>query len=337
MTTRRGLLQGAAAVGAALGFSAFIGAARAADPFVITTPQVFDPTFIDMMNAYSGGHFAKEGLDAKVLGPPGSAAAMELVLGGQAQFGYIASPDFIRAVGARSAPLMAIASLGQRIGFRIVSLAEKPMRTGTDLKGKTIGVISVGGLSEALVDVVMIRAGVDPKDSTRVVTGNSPGEVELIRRGRIDCFICNFQLAVTLQRSGQALEYLDIDKVLQAPGGLYYTSNELIQAKPGVVQRALRALRSSVQEINTQPLEPIFLRAAKDFDIPRMKDLDTLVAVQHEVSQKLWLAEGEANLFRNLPLLWEKGVEGMRQVGIIGAGNAANFYTNRFVDGLGKA
>jgi NitT/TauT family transport system substrate-binding protein len=336
MTARRTVLKGLIASGAALAAPAIIGVARAADEIVFTTPQAFDPTFIDIMNAASGGHFAKQGISAKVVGPPGSAAAFELVLGGQAQFGYIASPDFIRAVGARRAPLLAFASVGQRIGFRIVSLPENPVATGADLVGKTIGTISVGGLSEALLDITMIKDGKKPSESKRIAVGNSPGEVELIRKGRIDCFICNFQVGFTLERSGQKLVFLDIDKVMPAPGALYYTTSDLVAKKPDLVQRTLAALKASVDELIAGPDGPIFQRAAKDFDIPRMNDLDTLVAVQTAMEQHLWLAEGKENLMRNIPSLWATGVAGMHEVGIIDAMDPTLFYTNRFVDGLAK-
>jgi len=335
MTTRRKFLAGAAA--GAVAFPAFIRSARANDSVTFTTPQAFDPTFIDIMNAYSGGHFAKQGIDGKVVGPPGSAAAFELVLGGQAQFGYIASPDFIRAVGARAAPLLAVAAIGQRIGFRVVSLPEKPVRTGADLVGKTIGCISVGGLSEALLDITMIRDGKQPSESKRVVTGNSPGEVELVKQGRIDCFICNFQVALTLERSGQNLVFLDIDKIVPAQGAVYYTPRALVESKSDVVQRTIRAMKASVDEIIAGPIGPIFERAGKDFEIPRIKDIDTLVAVQEQYVKRIWLAEGKENLLRNVPKLWEQGLAGMREVGIIKNTDPALYYTNRFVDGLTKS
>ncbi|HUB95220.1 MAG TPA: ABC transporter substrate-binding protein [Stellaceae bacterium] len=337
MTTRREVLKGAAAAGAVLGFPALVPPARAADEIVFTTPQAFDPAFIDIMNAYSGGHFAKEGLSAKVVGPPGSAASLELVLGGQAQFGYLSSPDLIRAVAARHAPLVAIATIGQRIGFRIVSLPEHPVRTGADLVGKTIGAISVGGLSEDLIDITMIKAGKKPAESKRVVAGNSPGEIELIRQGRIDCFICNFPTAFTLERMGEKIVLLDIDKVIPAPGALYYTTRDMVAKKPDMVQRTLKALKASVDELIAGPDGPIFQRAAKDFDIPRIKDLDTLVALEEAYAQQIWLAEGKETLLHNVPSLWASGVAGMREAGIIDATDPTAFYTNRFVDGLAKS
>jgi ABC-type nitrate/sulfonate/bicarbonate transport system substrate-binding protein len=156
MTTRRQFLGAAGVALAGLAPPAW----GAGEAMTFTTPFGFDPTFIDVMNAVSGGHFAHEGLDVKLVGPPGNAEAFQLVIAGQAQFSYIASIDFIRAVAGRGAPFYAIACASQRVGFQIVSLKEKPVRSGADLRGKTIGVLSVGGLSELLVQVAMAKAGV---------------------------------------------------------------------------------------------------------------------------------------------------------------------------------
>src|SRR6185437_14055992 len=66
LLSRRHVIKAAAAVFA-------IGAARRAraqslEPVTVMTPFGFIGDFIDLMNAYSGGHFKTQGLDAKVLG-----------------------------------------------------------------------------------------------------------------------------------------------------------------------------------------------------------------------------------------------------------------------------
>jgi NitT/TauT family transport system substrate-binding protein len=334
MTTRRQFL-GAAAVA---GVPGLLGPAWAAGEAVtFTTPFGFDPTFIDVMNAVSGGHFAHEGLDVKLVGPPGNAEAFQLVIAGEAQFSYIASIDFIRAVASRGAPFYGVACASQRVGFQIVSLKEKPVRSGADLRGKTIGVLSVGGLSELLVQVAMAKAGVAKSEAQIVVAGNSPAEVEFIRRGRLDCFIVNFPVAVTLQRTGQALEYLDIDKIQPAPGLLYFCTHETAEKRPELVLSVLRAVKASVMEILTQPLAPIFERAAKDFEITRINDIPTLVAVQQEVNQRQWLADGKENLLRNQPALWQSAADGLRAIGVADVKDVTALYTNKFVDEVMKA
>jgi ABC-type nitrate/sulfonate/bicarbonate transport system substrate-binding protein len=334
MTTRRKFLQGAAATGAALGFPAIV---RAATPMTFTTPFGFDPTFIDVMNAYSGGYFAKEGIDAKLVGPPGNAAAFQLMVAGQADFSYIASLDFIRAVATKDAPFLAVACLAQRVGFQIVSLKEKPVKTGADLKGKTIGVLSVGGLSELLVQIVMAKGGVKKDEANIVVAGNNPGEVDLIRAGRLDCFICNYPIAVTLRNSGQPLEFIVVDDVQPAAGLSIFCTRETAAKKPELVMGVLRAFKGSVEEILSKPLEPIFERAAKDFDIPRIKNIESLVTVQKEVNKNQWLAEGRENLLRNIPRLWQSGVDGLRSIDIADVKDTTTLYTNKFIDQVMKS
>ena len=302
-----------------------------------TTPFGFDPTFIDVMNAVSGGHFAKEGLDVKVIGPPGNAQAFQQMAAGQAQFSYIASIDFIRAVGrAQGAVLRLLVHLpADRLPDR--EPQGEAGASGADLKGKTIGVLSVGGLSELLVQVAMIKGGLAKTDANIVVAGNSPGEVELIRKGRLDCFICNFPLAVTLQRMGEPLEYLDIDSVVQGPGLVLFCTHETAETKPDVVLRFLRGVHASILELIAEPLAPIFQRAGKDFEIPRINDMAALIAVQQEVTKHQWLVDGRENLMRNQPRLWQSAVDGLRSIGIADVKDPATLYTNKFIDQLPKA
>jgi ABC-type nitrate/sulfonate/bicarbonate transport system substrate-binding protein len=333
MTTRRQFLRRAAASGAALaGFPAILRAAGAGEKITFATPFGFDPTFIDIMNASSGGHFADQGLDATVIGPPGTAESFQLVLSGQAQFALVAGTDLIRAVGAKAAPLTAIATIGQKSGFHLVSPKERPVRSGADLRGKTVGVLSIGGLTETFVHILMARAGV-PEGATQIVAaGNSPGEVELIRQGRLDCFLCNFPVYFTLSRTSAPLEYLAIDTIAPAPGQVYYCTRETIATKPDLVVRVLRALHASVSELMTQPVAPIFRRAAKDFEIPRSTDIDALVALQQAVIAQSWLAQSRANLMRNVPALWQSGVAALREVHIAEIADATTLYTNDFID-----
>lgn len=338
MHTRRDILAGATALGAAAAFPLGITGARAAGrPITFTTPFGFDPTFIDIMNAAAGGHFAKNGLDAKVIGPPGTSQSFQLMLAGEAQFGLVAAIDFVRIVGAKGAPFVSIATIGQKSGFHLVSPKERPVRSGADLRGKTVGVLSVGGLTETMIEILLASAGV-PKNATKlVVAGNSPGEVELIRKGRIDCFLCNFPVTFTLRRMKAPVAYLSVDAVIPAPGQLYYTTRDLAAKNPALVTAVLRALKGSIEEIMHEPIAPIFARAARTYDIPRAKDLDALAAMQQAIIADLWLAEGERNLLRNVPALWQSGVAALARVDVAHVKDAASLYTNTFRDAVMKA
>ena len=173
------------------------------------TPFGFDADFIDLMNAYSGGHFAKEGLDAKVLGAAGTVQHIQQVIAGQVDFGRFPASTS----SARSAPRTRRSAPSRRCGripaSTIVSLKDKPVTIRRRLKGKTIGLLSDGGTTQTFIEVLLAkirhRQG---QETARSSTGNSPGEVDLIRQGRIDCFICTYSVAFMLRQTKEPLEYL---------------------------------------------------------------------------------------------------------------------------------
>ncbi len=334
MTNRRDFLKGGIALGAAVtGFPAIV-TAQAREPLTIMTPFGFISDFIEMMNCVSGGHLAKEGFDAKLLGGQGTAQATQQLIAGQVQFIRSASIDQIRAVAASSAPLVCFSTLYQASTFNMVSLKDKPIRSAEDLKGKTVGVVSVGGTTEIFLDLMLNKVGLKKEDVKREVTGNSPGALQLVEQGRVDCFIASIQVVVTLRRMNEAIEVWSTDRYAPMPSQGYVTTQAIIDQKPEMMTRFMRAMKNSVDEIMTQPLKPIIERAAKDFDIPGLKDMDTLIAVNETSRKELWLSEGPENLLRNVPKLWTAGVEALRSGGVADVKNAESLYTNRFVDAV---
>jgi hypothetical protein len=116
------------------------------------------------------------------------------------------------------------------------------------------------------------------------------------------------------------------------PGQCYVSSRDMIKAKPEVFTKALRAMRASAQEIMTQPLAPIFERAAKDYEIPNIRNINELVEVEKATADRLWLSEGRENLLRNVPHLWKSGVDALRDNKVADPGDPETLYTNQFVD-----
>jgi hypothetical protein len=96
-------------------------------------------------------------------------------------------------------------------------------------------------------------------------------------------------------------------------------------------------MKASVDEMMTKPLRPIFERAAKDFEIPGIRDIDTLIAVNDAARERLWLSEGRENLMRNVPRLWKAGADALRENGVANVKNAEALYTNRFIDVIARS
>jgi NitT/TauT family transport system substrate-binding protein len=331
--TRRGILAGLAASGAAIaGFPAIV---RAAEPVTLITPFGFDADFIDMMNAYSGGHFAREGLDAKVLGATGTVQNIQEVIAGQADFGRFSGIDFIRAVAVKDAPLRAFATMRQNSGFTIVSLKEKPVTSGAELRGKTVGILSYGGTTQTFIEVLLAKSGIPKDDSKLLVTGNSPGEVDLIRQGRIDCFICTYSVAFILRRSQQPLEFFSVDAPVPAPGQIFHATRATLETRAELTLKVLRAMRASMLEIIKGPAEPIFERAVKDFEIPGAKDIPLLAAQARQSITDNWYADAKPDtMLRNLPDRWQAGCDALHAVGFADVKDPTALYTNSILDRL---
>ena len=331
--TRRTIVAGIAAGAVA---SPAILKAQAREPLTVMTPFGFIPDFIEMMNAVSGGHLTRHGFDARLLGAAGTAQALQQLAAGQVQFIRAASIDMIRAA-AQGVPLVAIATSHQGSTFHMISTKDKPITRAEDLKGKTVGLVSVGGTTDIFLSLILNKVGLKNDDVKREVTGNSPGILQMVRQGRVDCFMASIVVPVMLARAGEQFEAWSTDRYAPMPSQCYITTREIAEKRPETVVRFLRAMRDSMNEMLTQPNPPIFERAAKDFDIPGIRDIANVVAVSDESKQKLWLARGRENLLRNLPDLWDSGIKSLRDSGLVNLPNAEGIWTNRFIDEALKA
>ncbi len=329
--SRRHVLKAAAASAAVLS-GARPAWADAPEAITVMTPFGFIGDFIDLMNAYSGGHFKKQGLDAKVLGGHGSAQAIQQLTSGAAQFIRAAGIDLMQAVGsAQKLPLVSISTLYQAGTFRMISPAEKPINTAQELKGKTVGVVSVGGATEVLLNLMLRKVGLKPEDVPRQVTGNSPGTLQLARQGRVDCFIASTEVVAALERAHETIVSWSTDKYVPMPGQGYVTTRDEVDHRSDRALRFLRAMKGSVNELMTQPLKPIYERAAKDFEIPGIRNVDQLVeSVEH--ARALWLAQGRNNLLRNVPALWASGAKALTEAGLASLPDPKVLYDDKLID-----
>ncbi|HUZ75859.1 MAG TPA: ABC transporter substrate-binding protein [Stellaceae bacterium] len=332
MIKRRDFLFRAAAAGAAVGaFAGGLRTARAAEPVTVFLPFDFTPEYSDIINAASGGHFAKEGLDATVRSSKGVQSLQQLVAK-QGQFIRNIALDVVRGVSVQGLPLVCIATIGQGSAFNVVSLKDKPILNLADFKGKTIGIIGIGGAADTYLEVLLAKGGLTRADVNVIAAGNNPGEVVLLKQGRLDAFMCTLDTAARVEQAGEPVVYWSTDKFIQMPGFVHVTTRDIAEKKPDLVRRYVKAIKASVDEILTHPLEPIFRREAKEFEMIGLKDMAEAVRVQQLEINRIWLAAGKQNVLRNLPEHWQAGIDALRAVGFKNLKDPTYYYTNEFVD-----
>ena len=332
MTSRRHVLKiaGRLAIGAAIAGPA-LRPALAAEPLTFMTPFGFIPDFLEMMNMVSGGFLTREGFAPTLLGGHGTAVALQQLVSGAVSFVRMTAIDEYIAA-AKGAALVCVSTLYQGSNFHVISAKDKPITSAKDLKGKTIGIVSVGGSTEQLLDIMLRAVGMTKADVNMQVVGNSPGVMQFVRQGRVDCFINSLGVVVALQTAGEAIVNWPTDRYAPLPSQIYVTSREMVEKNPATVVRFLRALRASTADMMHGDLKAIFRRASGDFDIPGIKKMDELVALIQFTMKHPWISQGSDNFLRNVPALWDKADAEIRGANIAAVPNVSALYTNTFID-----
>lgn len=306
--------------------------AQTRESFTFCTPFGFIADFLEIMNAHTGGHWRDQGLDSKVVGAQGTSPAIQQLTAGQAQMIRAASIDFMRAVAQQNLPLIAVSTIYQGSTFYMISPEDKPIRSAQEMKGKTIGIVSVGGTTDLFIDLMLTKVGLDKGVVKKEVVGNNPGALQFVRQGRIDAFIASTGVVEALHSAKEKIVTFSTDKYAPMPSQCYVTTREVAQKRPELIVRALRGLKASVDQVIAGPIGPLIARATKDFDVPGSRNLDALERNMN-AAKALYFSQGRENLMRNVPKLWRDGADVLAKAGLGDVTKIVDtLYTNQYID-----
>ncbi len=329
---RRTFLTRSAAItgGAVLATSFAIRPSKAALKKVnFITPFSYLIGFAPVLNAHSGGHFKRHGLDVTILGGKGSGMAVRQVLTDRVQFARAASLAMVKAVANEGAELIAIGTILQQSPFYVVSSKENPINSPQDMVGKVMGVVARGSGSENTLDMMLASAGIKPDTVRREVAGNGVSGFGLIQQGRIAAYVPSLGTVIRLRNAGQDIVAWNTDKFITMPGQIYLTSKKHMKRDPESCVQFLRAVKDSTVELKSGSPPKLLDRMAKDFDILGIKDREfTLKAMLAEM--QLWTADSSPNVLQNDPKRWQSMRDAMSGAGLAKVGDAKDLYTNEF-------
>lgn len=141
------------------------------------------------------GAFARHGLAVTLVAPSDPDSPVRLVAAGQADLaiGYGTQINLVASAGL---PVVRIATLIGAPLNTVMALGGGRIRTLADLRGGKIG-LSVGGVEDALLGVMLQSAGLQPGDVTQVKVNYDM--VAALLTGRLDAAIGAFRNAEVLQ------------------------------------------------------------------------------------------------------------------------------------------
>jgi len=146
----------------ALALVALTARADAADKMTIILDWFVNPDHAPIIVAAQKGYFAEAGLDLEIVPPADPSDPPKLVAAGRAELAVSYQPTHQIQV-AEGLPLVRIATLISTPLNSVVVLADGPIKSIKDLKGKKVG-FSVAGTEEAILGTVLAKHGLSLKD-----------------------------------------------------------------------------------------------------------------------------------------------------------------------------
>jgi ABC-type nitrate/sulfonate/bicarbonate transport system substrate-binding protein len=193
----------------------------AASPFVIARDK---------------GYYREEGLDVELIVMP-SAVGIQALIGGNVSFSTQGGAGLLPAL--RGAPIRLIFSAYRRPMYWLYARPE--VRSIGDLKGKKVGVSSIGSGPDSLLRDLLKKQGLEGgRDVVILPVGSGTARFYALQAGSVDAAMLSIPANFMSQDAGyrQLVSFIDQDMVeLQ---GSILTSLQLLESDPGLVERFVR-------------------------------------------------------------------------------------------------
>jgi NitT/TauT family transport system substrate-binding protein len=231
-------------------------------------------------------YFEEQGLEPKGFNFDTGGKSIAALIGGSADFAANALEHAIKAK-VQGKDLVYVFSSTRLPGFGLLVAASQKgeIKSVADLRGKPVGVSGIGVASHVLLDYMLKRNGVDPKDVKVIAVGLStlPPALE---GGRIVAGMAGEPFFSRLVARGSAFSLGNMSSLKETQailGGEYafsgaITRPDVIARRPQVVQKVVTALVKASYFIQTKTPEEIVAAIPQDLVGDRAQYVEMLRA-----------------------------------------------------------
>jgi NitT/TauT family transport system substrate-binding protein len=244
---RRVVLAGALAGGAlALGSRSW-----GADTLRLAKSVPFSWTFTPAEVGVEVGIFAQQGIGLEISGFGGDARLQQAMTAGSVDIGLGSGPAL--AFIAKGVPAKGVAALANEPrNIALIVLAGSPVRSPDDLRGKKIGVTTVGSLTDWLAQQMAIQKGWGQNGVTTVPVGGFDTSRAVLKTGQVDALVISLESGYALEDAGEWRVVQTMDAY--APKFIthvIFASNTMIERKPDQVARFLKGWFETIAWMKT--------------------------------------------------------------------------------------
>ena len=262
------------------------GAVSAGEPVTFAYSQLGLLAHLPWSVALGQKYFEEQGLEPKGFNFESGGKSVAAVIGGSADFAANALEHAIKAK-VQGKDLVYVFSSTRLPGFGlVVATAHKnEIKSVADLKGKPVGVSGIGVASHVLLEYMLRKNGVDPKDVKIVAVGLSTFPPAL-EGGKIVAGVAGEPFFSRMVTKGTAFSMGNLSTLKETQailGGEYafsgaITRPDVIQKRPHVVQKVVTALVKASAFIQAKTPEEIVAAIPPDLVGDRAQYVETLRA-----------------------------------------------------------
>jgi ABC-type nitrate/sulfonate/bicarbonate transport system substrate-binding protein len=281
------VLRPLALVAAALAVLAAFHPASAADKLRVgkAVPYIFSFAVVEVGQAK--GFFGKEGLDVESIGFQGGAKlhqgmisdAVDIGLSSGADLAVVSRGDYAKAVGAMAGPPLLMG---------VVVAYDSPFKTLDDLKGKKIGIGTVGSLTHWLSLELARTHGWGP-DGVQVVAvgGSVPALTAALKLHHVDALMEAAAIGLNLEEKKQARLLSPVDYVKDFHIHMFFATNNILAKNPSAVTRFMKAWFETIKWMRANKAETVALvRKVTHFsEAVENKEYDTVMPMFSETGK----------------------------------------------------
>lgn len=303
------------------------------DRLDVMMPVQIGMSFIADMVAVSCGFYEDEGLEVEVTFAQGGPQALQQLVGGNVDIIRNNPVEMIQAVVNENAPLISIGVVNQHTNFTLTS-AQEDSYALEDLSGLSVGVPTLGANAEQSLGIALRGVGVDPATVELQAVGGDASGFAALEEGIVDALFVSRSTVAQYRAAGEDPYTDELSDVNPLLGTNLVTQTGFLDENRDVVVRYLRALyavkTALIDEDQRRELIPCV--AEGGWDLPQLKDQEAAFDIIGS-TVTTWLEEGEENLLRNVPELWEQGIAELIEQGLVPEGTeATDLYTNDPLD-----
>jgi NitT/TauT family transport system substrate-binding protein len=199
------------------------------------------------------GYWRDEGYDVQVVTVGGSLQGIQQLVAGGVEFAQVNSTGLIQANADQNVPVRALMGTGI-IDWGVGVMADGPIKSIGDLKGKKIGIFSLGTGGMPLLKGYLRSNGIDPdKDVQIIATGAGAPALEALRADRVQALMFWASALAGFENAGTKLRVLADPAWKGLPDFTFATLQKTIDADPAMVEAISRGAAKATLFAWTNP------------------------------------------------------------------------------------